>query len=178
MTFYALASEGLKFGLIEPGWPMLFQLANTFILYMFLRRFLFKPVTEFMAKREAEIKGNIDSAERKNQEAEQLMSDYKEKIKHADTEGREIIRHATAKAEGKSSDIIRATEEHVDELKRNAQKDIEREKARAMHHIKDEISSLAILAATKIIEEDLTDEKHRLVAEKFIDEVGDTRWQN
>lgn len=178
MTFYALASEGLKFGLIEPGWPMLFQLANTFILYMFLRRFLFKPVTEFMEKRESEIKHNIDSAERKNQEAEQLMTSYKEKIKNAESEGKEIIRHASAKAESKASDIIRATEEHVDELKRNAQKDIEREKARAMHHIKDEISSLAILAATKIIEEDLTDEKHRVMAEKFIDEVGDTRWQN
>lgn len=178
MTFYALASEGLKFGLIEPGWPMLFQLANTFILYMFLRRFLFKPVTEFMEKRESEIKNNIDSAERKNQEAEQLMTSYKDKIKNAESEGKEIIRHASAKAEGRASDILRATEEHVEELKRNAQKDIEREKARAMHHIKDEISSLAILAATKIIEEDLTDEKHRVMAEKFIDEVGDTRWQN
>lgn len=178
MTFYALASEGLKFGLIEPGWPMLFQLVNTFILYMFLRRFLFKPVTEFMQKRESEIKNNLDSAERKNQEADQLMADYKEKIKNAEFEGKEIIRHAAAKAEGKSSDILRAAEEHAEELKRNAQKDIEREKARAMHHIKDEISSLAILAATKIIEEDLSDEKHRIVAEKYIDEVGDTRWQN
>lgn len=178
MTFYALASEGLKFGLIEPGWPMLFQLANTFILYMFLRRFLFKPVTNFMEKRESEIKNNIDSAEKKNQEAELLMSDYKEKIKNAEMEGKEIIRHATARAEGRSSDILRATEEQADELKRNAQKDIEREKSRAMHHIKDEISSLAILAASKIIEEDLSDDKHRLVAEKYIDEVGDTRWQN
>lgn len=178
MTFYALASEGLKFGLIEPGWPMLFQLANTFILYMFLRRFLFKPVTSFMEKRESEIKGNIDSAEKKNLEAEQLMSNYKDKIKNADAEGREIIRLATAKAEGKSSDVIRATEEHLDELKRSAQKDIEREKARAMHHIKDEISNLAILAASKVIEADLTEEKHRILAEKYIDEVGDTRWQN
>jgi F-type H+-transporting ATPase subunit b len=178
MTFYALASEGLKFGLIEPGWPMLFQLANTFILYMFLRRFLFKPVTEFMQKRETEIKGNIDSAEKKNLEAEQLMTNYKDKIKNADAEGREIIRLATAKAEGKSSDVVRATEEHLDELKKSAQKDIEREKARAMHHIKDEISNLAILAASKVIEADLSEEKHRLVAEKYINEVGDTRWQN
>jgi F-type H+-transporting ATPase subunit b len=178
MTFYALASEGLKFGLIEPGWPMLFQLANTFILYMFLRRFLFKPVTEFMQKREHEIKGNIDSAEKKNQEAEQLMSDYKERIKNVEAEGKAIIRHATDKAEGRSMDIIRETEEHLDELKRNATKDIEREKIRAMHHIKDDISKLAILAATKVIEADLTEEKHRILAEKYIDEVGDTRWQN
>ncbi len=176
MTFYALASEGLKFGLIEPGWTMAFQLINTFILYLFLRRFLFKPVTEFIEKRDFEVKNNLDSAEKKNLEAEQLMAAYKEKIKHADVEGKEIIRHATAKAEGKASDIIHATEEHVEELKRSAQRDIEREKARALHHIKDEISSLAILAATKVIEEDMSDDKHRMVAEKYINEVGDTRW--
>jgi F-type H+-transporting ATPase subunit b len=178
MTFYALASEGLKFGLIEPGWPMLFQLANTFILYMFLRRFLFKPVTEFMGKRESEIKNNLETAERKNQEADQLMADYKDRIKHADSEGKEIIRTATVKAENRAGEIIRATEEQVDDIKKNAQKDIEREKAKAMHQIKDEISSLAILAAGKVIGEDLSDDKHRLVAEKYIDEVGDTRWQN
>ena len=178
MTFYALASEGLKFGLIEPGWTMLFQLANTFILYMFLRRFLFKPVTEFMAKRESDIKTSLDTAEKKNQEAEQLMSDYQEKVKNAESESKEIVRKATVRAENRANEILRAAEERADEYKHNAEKDIEREKARAMHHIKDEISSLAILAASKIIEEDLSDDKHRLMAEKFIDEVGDTRWQN
>lgn len=178
MTFYALASEGLKFGLIEPGWPMLFQLVNTFILYMFLRRFLFKPVTEFMAKRENEIKSTFDLAEKKNQEAEQIMADYKDKIKHADQEGKEIIRHATMKAESRSTEIVKSAEEHAQELKDKAQKEIEREKAKAIHLIKDEIASMAILAAGKVVEADMSVEKHQSMVEKFIDEVGDTRWQN
>lgn len=178
MTFYALASEGAKFGLIEPGWTMAFQLVNTFILFMFLRRFLFKPVTEFMAKRENEIKSTFDLAEKKNQEAEQIMADYKEKIKHADQEGKEIIRHATIKAESKSSEIVKSAEEHAQEVKDKAQKEIEREKAKAIHLIKDEIASMAILAAGKVVEADMSAEKHQSMVAKFIDEVGDTRWQN
>lgn len=178
MTFTALASEGLKFGLIEPGWPMLFQLANTFILFMFLKRFLFKPVTEFMAKRESEIKGSFDMAEKKTQEAEELMADYKDKIKNADQEGREIIRVASVKAENRATEIVKSAEEHAHELKDKAQKDIERERAKAIHSIKDEIASMAILAASKVVEADVSQEKHQSMLDKFIDEVGDTRWQN
>lgn len=178
MTFYALASEGAKFGLIEPGWTLVFQLVNTFILYLFLRKFLFKPVTEFMAKREGEIKSSFDLAEKKNQEAEQIMADYKDKIKHAEQEGKEIIRHATMKAESKSTEIVKSAEEHAQELKTKAQKEIEREKTKAIHLIKDEIASMAILAAGKVVEADMSSEKHQSMVEKFIDEVGDTRWQN
>ncbi len=178
MTFYALASEGLKFGLIEPGWSLVFQLVNTLILYLFLRRFLFKPVTEFMAKRESEIKNSFDMAEQKNAEAEQMMSDYKEKIKNAESEGKEIIRHASLKAENRSSEIIKAAEEHAHDLKDKAQKDIEREKSKAIHMIKDEIATMAIMAAGRVVEADMNAEKHQTMVEKFIDEVGDTRWQN
>jgi F-type H+-transporting ATPase subunit b len=37
---------------------------------------------------------------------------------------------------------------------------------------------MAILAASKVIEEDVDGNKHKTMIDKFINEVGDTRWQN
>lgn len=43
--------EGVKFGLVELNYNMLFQLTNTLVMFLFLRKLLFKPVTEFVQKR-------------------------------------------------------------------------------------------------------------------------------
>ncbi len=59
MVLGALAAE-LKLGLVEPGWTFVFQIANTLILFLLLKKFLFKPVTEFMANREAEVAGEYE----------------------------------------------------------------------------------------------------------------------
>lgn len=181
MTLLALAAaeaSPLKFGLIEPGWTMVFQLVNTFILYLILKKILFKPVTEFMEKRDHEIKHSIEAVEHKQAEAEAMMTDYKQKIANAKAEGEDIIRQAVAKAESRSADIIRETEDHVIHLKESASKDIEQEKNRTIYALKNEIADLALMAAAKVVEVDMDASKHKAMVDKFIDEVGERTWQN
>ena len=55
---------------------------------------------------------------------------------------------------------------------------IEREKEKAVNALKDDIASLALMAASKVIEKDLNDEAHNALINQFIEEVGDTKWQN
>ena len=180
MTLLALATAEpvLRFGLIEPGWTMMFQLVNTLILFLILRKLLFKPVTEFMEKRDHDIKHSIEAVENKQAEAEAMMTDYKQKIANAKAEGEDIIRQAVAKAEARSADIVRETESHVIHLKESASKDIEQEKNRSIYALKNEIADLALMAAAKVVEVDMDASKHKAMVDKFIDEVGERTWQN
>ncbi|MEG0661994.1 MAG: F0F1 ATP synthase subunit B, partial [Anaerovoracaceae bacterium] len=67
-----------------------------------------------------------------------------------------------------SSDIIMA-----------AQREIERERHKALEDMKSEISTLALLAAAKIIEEDIkAGDKQEAIVDKIIEEAGKTGWQN
>jgi len=113
-----------------------------------------------------------------NEEALKLKSEYMEKLKVAEEEGREIIREASKKAEERAAEIIKGAEKEAKEIKERALLDIAREKEKAINDLKDEIASIAMLAASKVIEKNLDDNAHRDFVRSFIDEVGETRWQN
>lgn len=170
--------EGLKLGLVELNWNFVFQIANTIILFLILKKLLFKPVSEFMEKRRAEIEGSIKQAEMKNEEAEGYKNEYIAKIEASEEEGRQIVRDAAKRAEERANEIIKSAEKEAVEIKQRAELDIQREKEKAINLLKDEIASLAMLAASKVVEADLNESKHNTLVRKFIDEVGETRWQN
>jgi F-type H+-transporting ATPase subunit b len=169
---------GLKLGLVEVSWSFVFQIINTIILFLILKKLLFKPVSEFMERRKAEIVGSIKEAEMKNEEAESYKAEYIAKIGSSEEEGRQIIRDAAKRAEERANEIIKAAHKEAEEIKQRANLEIDRERKKAINSLKDEIASIAMLAASKVVEEDLNDKKHNNLVRKFIDEVGETRWQN
>ncbi len=172
------AAVGEKSGLVQFDWTMVFQIVNTLILFFFLKKLLFKPVTEFMEKREQEIAGEYEGAAKLQQEAEEKKAEYINRIEKSNEEGKEIIRNATAKAESRATEIVKLAEKDAADLKVKAQHDIEREQVKAINHLKDDIASMAMLAASKIIEKDVKDADHRDMISKVINEVGDTKWQS
>lgn len=176
--FTASAETPLKAGLVQFDATMIMQVINTIILFLALRHFLFKPVTEFMQKRQEGIKKSLDDAAQKNLDAEGLISTYKGKIASASDEADEIMRERIQKAERKATDILKKAAEDANKIKDKALVEIEREKEKAVVELREEISTLAILAASKVIEKDLDDSSHKELINKFIDEVGDSKWQS
>ncbi len=168
----------LRLGLVEPGWTFVFQIINTFILYLILKKFLFKPVTEFMANRENEIVETINHAENKNKEAEDLKSQYLTKVKGAEEEGRQIVRDAAKRAEERASSIVKTAESEAGQIKERATVDISREREKAINSLKDDIAAIAMLVASKVLEKDIDVKSHQDLVKNFIEEVGETTWQS
>ncbi len=148
------------------------------MLFLVLRHFLFKPVTEYMQKRQDGIRTALKDADTKNDEADALKSNYQAKLDKADEEGREVIRAAATKAESRATQIIKDAEVEIVHMKEQARAEIEREREKALNTLKDEIASLAVLAASKVVERDMDVKNHKVFVEQFIDRVGDTKWQN
>lgn len=159
-------------------WTFVLQLLNTFILYVVLKKLLFKPVTEFMDKRSNSIQESISLAKTKNEEADMLKQQYQSKIDASEEEGIQIIKKAAKKAEDRAADIIKAAEKESTDIKERGKLEIEREKQKAINSLKNDIASIAMLAATKVVEEDIDEKKHIGLVNKFIDEVGEAKWQN
>jgi F-type H+-transporting ATPase subunit b len=168
----------LKAGLVELSWTFFFQIINTFILFLILKNLLFKPVTEFMSNRQKGIEESLNEAQKKNQEAENLKEEYLTKLSGAEEEGRQIVKDAAKRAEERANEILKAAEKEAEQIKERASLDIERERKKAINSLKDEIASISMMAASKLIEKDLDESGHKTLVKKFIDEVGETRWQN
>lgn len=170
--------EGVKFGLVELNWNMLFQLVNTLVMFLFLRKLLFNPVTEFVKKRQDAIDETINEADQKNREAEALRTQFSEKIANAEEEGRLIIKEAAMRAETRAAEIIKEADAEITHMKAAAKQDMEHERQKALNALKDEIAHLTILAASKVVERDIDEGAHRAYIQQFIDGVGDSKWQN
>lgn len=168
----------LRSGLVQIDYTLFFQIINTIILYFLLRRFLFKPVTEFMASRQNAIVASMKEAEDKNAEADQLRLEYQKKLEGAHEEGRKIIKDASKRAEERAGEIIAQAQEEAAKIKDRAAIEIERERQKAANQMKEEVAALAVLAAGKIIDKSLDEKSHDKLIKEFIDEVGETTWWN
>lgn len=168
----------MKAGLVEINWTFAFQIINTIILYLILKKLLFKPVTDFMQSRTDGIAASLKEADDKTVEAHELKASYESKIKASEDEGRQIVREASVRADKRAAEILKTAEEEADRLQKRAQLEIEREKEKAINSLKDDIAGLAVLAASKVVGKDMDSEAHNTFVKQFIDEVGDAKWQS
>ncbi|ABR46579.1 ATP synthase F0, B subunit [Alkaliphilus metalliredigens QYMF] len=156
----------------------IFTLINLWIMYWVLKKFLFKPTTEYMEGRKKSIADSIQEAEMKNKEADESKAQYDMKLQDIKKERSQIIDEATKRAEKRGDEIIKAAEDEAEKVIERAMTEIQREKQKSLNEMKNEISQLAIAAATKVIEKDLDEGTHHKMIQQFIDEVGETKWQN
>lgn len=169
---------GMKAGLVEINWNLAFQIINTIILYLILKKLLFKPVTEFMAARQSAIETSIQEADDKNTQADKLMQEYHLKLAGAQDEGREIIKDASKRAEERANEIVKSAQDEAIKVKERAEAEIKREQQKAVNALKDEVASMAVAAAGKIINKNLDAKEHSQLINEFIDEVGEAKWHN
>ncbi|MCR2044701.1 F0F1 ATP synthase subunit B [Anaerosalibacter massiliensis] len=157
---------------------MILQLIATVILFFILKHFLHEPVSKYMNERQNKIQNDIDDAKSLKGEALELKTQYEISINEAKAEGQEIIESARKRGEEIKEDIIKEAKVEADGIIERARKEIEREKEKALDEIKVQAGDMAILIASKVIDEELDTNLQNDLIDKFIDEVGMDKWQN
>ena len=150
-------------------WQILISLCNLLLLFLILKRFLYKPVKRVMAERKAMLDKQYAAAEEAQESALNLKQEYEEHLKNAKEEANELLRSATKKAQLRSEEILAEAQQKSAGLLKRAEEQIEHEKKQAVNEIKNEISDMAILAAEKVMEKELNQAEHERLIEDFID---------
>ncbi len=133
-------------------WNLLFTVINVLVLYLLMKKFLFKPVLAVLEKRKEMIASNMEEARKSQQEAESLKSDYEEKLSSAKEEAQAIVHNARELAEQERAGILEKTRVESEQMIEKAKAAILSEQEQAQQEAKEEIAKLAVLAARKIIE--------------------------
>jgi F-type H+-transporting ATPase subunit b len=154
------------------------QWVTVLVLYLILKRFFFEKVHHFMLDRQNAVKDSFDQAERTNQIADEKLAEYNKKILNLENEGREIIKNAKIKAEATAKEITDEANRKANEMLLQAQREIEREKLKAVSEMRQQIASLAIFAAEKIIEKQLDASGQEEIIQRVIEQAGNSGWQN
>ena len=153
-------------------WSIFEAAANVLILFVLLRIFLFKPLNKIKAERTRMVQNDLDSAQKAKEEAEELRQQYEASISDAKEKANQIIVKAHEDAESERTAIIRKSQEEAEKIVADAGKTIENERKRVLAQAQAQIADLAIEAASKIIGENVDDEKNRRLVDKFLSEEG------
>ena len=152
-------------------WTMIFAWINLLILYLFLRKLLFKPVKNMIDSRQKEIDDMYADAESSKSDAAALKSEYEEKLALANEESEEIVKGAIRKAQLKEEEILKEAGQKAERVLERAEEQVELEKRRAVNEVKDQISEMAIGIATAVIGRDVSENEHRDLIDDFIEKL-------
>ena len=154
-------------------WTMLFAWANLLIVYLFLRKLLFNPVKKMIDTRQGEIDGLYQDAQESKDKANELLSEYEERLSHAGEECEELLRTAQRKAQLREEEIIKDANAQAARVVKRAQEEVELEKKRAINEVKNEVSQMALDIAGAVIERDIKPADHEAFIDDFIKNIGD-----
>ena len=165
-------------GLIEINWSIIMIWITVIVLFLVLKKFFFEKVKNFMETRSNSIQDAFDSAEAVNRRADEKMQNYTKRIANVEAEGREIIRDAKIKADAQAREIIEDANKQATEIMNKADKNIEREKQKAMEEMRKEVAALAMLAAERIVEREIQNIGQDEIVDEVINKARSTGWQN
>ena len=131
-----------------------------------------------METRSNSIQDAFDSAEAVNRRADEKMQNYTKRIANVEAEGREIIRDAKIKADAQAREIIEDANKQAAEMLNKAERNIEREKQKAMEEMRREVAALALMAAERIVEREIQNIGQDEIVDEVINKARSTGWQN
>lgn len=147
---------------------VIWSIVNVLLLFVLLRIFLFKPVKKIMEDRTAAIQKDIDEAKKSREEAEALRAECDEAVAKAKAEAEEIVTKAREDTAAEKQEILQQSKDEADRMIDAASKNIESERQRSMQEAQAQIADLAIAAASKIVGENMDDDRNRKLVDDFL----------
>jgi F-type H+-transporting ATPase subunit b len=178
--FLLLAQESAEGGGEEEGGsflvtPSLGLMIWTLVLFLctmwILKRFAFPRIQEALDKRARAISESIDAAERTREEADQLLAEYRARLKEAREQADDIVGRARKAAETTRSEAAKEGAEKREELLAAARRDIEAETRRSLERIRKEVADLTVLTTEKVTRKSLTPDDHKKLIDEALTEV-------
>lgn len=142
----------------QPDNPILPTLPETFwgvvcfaALFFLMRSVLLPPVRKVMADRAAQVRADLDAADRARSAAGSAAGEVHDQLVDVRTEAAQLIDAARAEAEAERSRIISAAEAEVATMKAEVEAEIEAARANALSGVGPQVAELATSAASQVM---------------------------
>ena len=143
---------------------LLFTVINLIIIYVIIRKLLFKPVKKIIAQREAEINKQYEDAKATQDNAAALKVQYEQALSGAQEEKAAVISDARVKA-GAEYDRIVA----------DARKEAVKEQEKTIKQAKDQIEELVVAATAKVVASGQGEAADRELYNQFLTKTGENK---
>lgn len=159
-------------GLLSPDYGTIFWMVLAItVLYLILRKYAWGPVLKMLRERDQSIDKALQSAREAREGLAHLKADHEKMLQEAHAERDQLIAEARQIREQL---ITKARDEAVQETAKvfeHAQQQIENEKLVAINEIRQQVASLSVDIAEKILKRELSDrtQQENLIKEQLSD---------
>ena len=167
----AAASEGGDEGAVM---KFVWEVVNFALLIAVIVYFARKPIVQFFADRRKEIGGELDSAARVLQEAEERFGEWQQKMAELDDEIAKIRDRERRRVEQERDRILEDARQTAERIKTDAGNAAERELRRAQEQLREEATALALELAEQLLREKVADSDRDRLMDEFISRVEQT----
>jgi len=155
--------------LVTPQIGLLFWTVLIFLILVFLlAKFAWKPILNMVEERTKNIEDALNSAENAKKEMAGLKAENEQIMKEARAERDKIVREAREMKDKIIEESKETAKAEADKILAQARKLIDDEKRAAMNELKDQVASLSIEIAEKILTKELSDKKKQA---ELIDDI-------
>ena len=153
-------------------WQQIITHAIGFLITLWiLKAAAWKPLLGLMEERRNKIVSEFQKIDDEKAAVAMQAADYDAKMKQIDAERRAKIVEAVEEGKKVAADIKAAAQAEAKDLQTKNKAELEREVAKAKVQLKDEMIAITMSAAEKLVREKLSDQKHRELIGKYIEEV-------
>ncbi|MDR2842082.1 MAG: F0F1 ATP synthase subunit B [Spirochaetaceae bacterium] len=150
----------------------LITFVNLAVLFVFLRKILFKPVTKFMESRTEKIQSEIIGIEKSRDEIRLMQQEYETKLKNAEAEAHELAKSVQESAQRNCNEIIAEAKVQAQNMLSSARKQIDAERQAAYIAFKAEAAALVVAATGKLLRREINSIDAEDAARMILGDLG------
>ena len=142
------------------------------IIVIVLAKFGWPMFEGIMVRRETAIKESLEKSEAARIESELLLEEYKQQLAEAKAQAAQIVADAKKSGDAAKAEITAKAQAESEAMIEKARLAIESEKKAAIAQLQGSVADTSIAVASRVIGQDLSDDEHRAIIERYVNEAG------
>ncbi len=152
---------------------VIFTLFAFLVLLFILKKVAWGPLMGIMIKREDYIATEIEEAEKSRVESNKLLEEQKKLLNDARKEAQEMIENSKKHGEVQREEIIQIARGEAERIKDSARAEIEQQKEQAITALREQVATLSVMIASKVIEKELNEEDQQKLINDYVQKAGE-----
>ncbi len=154
-------------------WNILWTVVNLLILFIAFRIFFFKPIANIIAKRQEEVEASYKAASDKEQEAEEAVKQYQNKLDAVEEEKKQILSDTRKQADEQYQKLVADAKTDAKSIKDAAVAEANQEREKIIAGAKKEIADIVMDATEKVVGSKTGSDVDHELFNKFLGENGE-----
>lgn len=167
MSFLILSSNNTALG------HTLMTVISFIVLLLIIRKVAWVPLMNVLEERSKKIHDDMTKAESEKSDSLQANKLAQEELRKAKAQASQIILQAKKQSVLIQDSMLNEAKADVERLHETTRREIELERRRIMHEMRDEITSISIEMAEKVLNREIKEADHRRLVDDFIQRMDD-----